>query len=301
MAVTRQQLIDKVAEFRANYAKLMAKLPELGYEVAEKREIFMDLTQNGLTRAILYIPKEIAAKPMPLILAIHGGAWVQGSADYHDGWCRMMAARTGFAVLNIDYKLAPEYPFPTAVDECCYTAKYVTDNAEELGIDPERIAVVGHNVGANLAANVTFYARDTGMAKIKCQVLDAGTVGAGPGKTEPLTYLLPGEELVMPRRASFLNTCYTVRLDLDDDRRVHPGLAKDVSGLPQMLALCGESDHVTPGQVEYANRVAETGTPVRIEYFKDCRHGFTTKPDLGPAEEVERAWTVICDYLKETL
>jgi len=288
-------------QFRANYAKLMAKLPELGYQVAERREIFMDLTPAGPTRALFYIPNGAAEGPLPLILAIHGGAWVQGSADYHDGWCRMMADRTKFAVLNIDYKLAPEYNFPTAVDECCYTAKWVTENAGELGIDPERIAVVGHNVGGNLAANVTHYARDTGMAKIKCQVLDAGTVGAGPGKTAPLTYLLEDEELEMPRKGSFLNTCYTNRLDLDDDRRVHPGLIGDVSNLPPLLAICGEGDHVTAGQVEYAKRLEAAGVPVRIEMFRDAYHGFTTKPDLAPPEEVARAWDVICDYLKETL
>ena len=104
------------------------------------------------------------------IVYFHGGAWIFGDLDTHDGLCRALANESGCRVVAIDYRLAPEHKFPAAVEDACAATKWVAAHAVELGIDPNRLAVAGDSAGGNLAAVVCQMARGQGF-KIALQVL----------------------------------------------------------------------------------------------------------------------------------
>ena len=127
-------------------------------EVAEIRDGQLDGPHGGLRyRTYDNCPK---ASPKPAILFLHGGGWVFGSLDSHDAVCHQLALKTGFFVLSLDYRLAPEHPFPAAVDDSVTGFNWLVEHAQKLGIQPRNIAVVGDSAGANLAANVCLFQRD---------------------------------------------------------------------------------------------------------------------------------------------
>lgn len=107
----------------------------------------------------VYRPRS-SSSPVPALVYLHGGGWVVGNLDSHDGVCRALARRAGCTVVSVDYRLAPEHPFPAAVDDAWAATTWVADSADELGIDPQKIAVGGDSAGGNLAAAVATLARD---------------------------------------------------------------------------------------------------------------------------------------------
>ena len=108
----------------------------------------------GPIAARVYTPDGLAA-PSPAILYIHGGGWVTGSIETHDSWCRKLAQGAQARVVSIEYRLAPEHPFPAAADDATATFRWITRNADELGVDPSLVAVAGDSAGGNLSAVVS--------------------------------------------------------------------------------------------------------------------------------------------------
>src|SRR5206468_12422355 len=109
---------------------------------------------GGAIRARLYVPTE-SASPRPLLLYMHGGGWVVCDLDTHDNVCRFLPREAGVLVLSVDYRLAPEHPFPAAVEDSLAAYGHVVENAAELGTEPRAIAVGGDSAGGNLAAVVS--------------------------------------------------------------------------------------------------------------------------------------------------
>jgi acetyl esterase len=126
-------------------------------------------TPAGPLRLRLYRPP--TAGPAPLVTYFHGGGWVIGDVDTHDGSCRILSRRTGAVVVSVDYRLAPEHRFPAALDDCDAAVAWVAAHATELGGDPRRLGVAGDSAGGNLAAAVTQRARRRGGPAIAAQAL----------------------------------------------------------------------------------------------------------------------------------
>lgn len=137
--------------------------------VAIVEDLSLDLAGRTIP-ARLYVPEGSGENP-PLVIYYHGGGWVIGTLDTHDGTCRALARASGAAVLSIGYRLAPEHPFPAPFDDCYDALVWARDHAADLGVDGTRIAVAGDSAGGNLAAAVAIRARDEGGPALRHQLL----------------------------------------------------------------------------------------------------------------------------------
>ena len=126
---------------------------------------------RGEIGARLYVGLDAPRSPQPLLVYYHGGGWVIGNLDTHDGACRFLAEHSGCRVLSIDYRLAPEHPFPEPLEDAVAAFAWAHENAAELGADPERIAVGGDSAGGNLATAVCLQSRDSGSPQPAMQLL----------------------------------------------------------------------------------------------------------------------------------
>jgi len=129
-----------------------------------------DIEASGIPKIRIYAAQEQTTN-QPVVMYFHGGGWVLGDLETHDALCRQLAVETGFAIASVEYGLAPENKFPGPLEDCFAAVKYVSSNAEALGVDPGKIAVVGDSAGGNLAAAVAMKARDDGGPPIKFQLL----------------------------------------------------------------------------------------------------------------------------------
>jgi acetyl esterase len=214
----------------------------------------------------IYRPE--AGTTLPVVVFFHGGGWVLGNIETHDGTCRALANRSGAVVVSVDYRLAPEAPFPAAVDDCITVTRWVHAYAAELVVDPSRLAVAGDSAGGNLAAVVSLAARDGGPA-IAFQLLiypavDAHMTAASI-KENGEGYFLTETDMVW---------FYGHYAPDRDDWRASPLLAKDLSGLPPALVITAGYDPLRDEGEAYAERLREAGVPTELVRFDGMIHGF---------------------------
>ncbi|MDQ2797599.1 MAG: alpha/beta hydrolase, partial [Actinomycetota bacterium] len=138
----------------------------------------------------VYRPSRPGAGPLPVVLNFHGGGWVSGDPRQTEWWCAAIAAQAGVVVVSVDYRLAPEHPFPIPVEDCYAATRWVAEHGADLTVDGGRLAVMGDSAGGNLAAVVSLMARDRGGPAIALQVLIYPSVDLGadyPSKQENAT------------------------------------------------------------------------------------------------------------------
>lgn len=175
-------------------ARVVAERPPIPMARVEPVEI---PGPAGDIPARLYVPRRAEAEAPPLLVYFHGGGWVIGDLDTHDSPCRFLADRSGAAVLAVDYRLAPEHPFPAAVEDAYAAYLWASADGERLGTDPTRVAVGGDSAGGNLAAVVCLLARDEGTQPPAMQLLIYPV--ADTGREAPSRQAL-GEGFLLTRR-----------------------------------------------------------------------------------------------------
>ncbi|HEV2364532.1 MAG TPA: alpha/beta hydrolase [Caulobacteraceae bacterium] len=234
--------------------------------------------------AILYLPPQ-AARPMPCIFHIHGGGFVAGKAERQEPMHRDLAHDLSCAILSVDYRLAPETPFPGAIEDCYAALAWLFAKAGEFGIDATRIGVMGESAGGGLAAALALLARDRGEHRLAFQHLiypmldDRTCVAAHP---HPLT----GEFIWTAH-----NNHYGWRSLLGAEpggaevsAYAAPARAADVSGLPPTFLSTAALDLFLEENLDYARRLMRAGVPVELHVWSGAFHAF----DLVPAAEVAR-------------
>ncbi|MGU3536585.1 alpha/beta hydrolase [Methylobacterium sp. A54F] len=241
---------------------------------------------GGPLPARLYAP-EGAAGPGPGLVYFHGGGFVAGGLDTHDGLCRGLVASAGCRLLAVDYRLAPEHPFPAAFEDGAAAVAWAAAQAGRLGIDPGRLGVGGDSAGAAIAAHaarVSAHGKGPTLAfqVLLCPVLDAE--GAGPSRAAFASgYLLDAETI--RRDADSLGIGPAER----EDPRLSPLRAADLAGLPPALIHTAEYDIVRDDGTAYAARLAEAGVPVRHTCHAGMIHDFYGLVGLIPAARAARA------------
>ena len=211
---------------------------------------------------------------LPALVYYHGGGWVIGDLDTHDVVCRTLANAARCAVLSVEYRKAPEAPFPAGVEDSLAALRFVAANAAELGVDASRIAVGGDSAGGNLAAVVSLMARDAGGPSVSFQLLVyPGTdqrMGHPSIDANGVGYLLEKKSMLyfrghyLPRGEDWL------------DWRASPLLAKNLAGLPPAYVLTAGFDPLLDEGRAYADRLAKEGVAVEYRNYPDMVHGFIT-------------------------
>lgn len=229
--------------------------------------------QGGPIPSRLYVPGGLPpGEPMPLLVFFHGGGWVIGDLETHDGVCRFLAAAAGMAVLALDYRLAPEHPFPAAVEDAWAGFAWAAANAGELGVDPARIAVGGDSAGGNMAAVISLLAK----------------AAEGPMPAMQLLIYPPTDSAAdLPSRYLFREGFMLTKGDMDNferhylppgtdatDPRVSILLAPDLSGLPPAYVAIAGFDPLRDEGEAYALRMREAGVQVALRRHPGLIHGF---------------------------
>jgi acetyl esterase len=235
----------------------------------------------GEMPARLYVALGAPQPPQPLLVYYHGGGWVIGDLETHDGVCRFLAAHAGCRVLSIDYRLAPEHPFPAPVEDAFAAFNWAAEHAADLGADPTRIAVGGDSAGANLSTGVCLQARDRGGPRPAMQLLlypPTDVVGEQPSReTFAEGFLLTRNDMRWFEDNYLPNGCDPA------DPRASMMRARDVSGLPPAhVATAGFDPLRDEGEV-YAGRMREAGVKVALQRYPGLIHGFANLTAICPS------------------
>jgi acetyl esterase len=230
---------------------------------------------GGALPVRLYRPA--AGGALPTIAYFHGGGFVIGSLDTHDGTCRALANASGCAVLSVGYRLAPEHRFPAAPEDCWAALAWIAEKGGPLGLDPERLAVAGDSAGGNLAATAALLARERGPA-LRYQLL---VYPVTDHSFETPSYRENGEGYFLS--AAMMRWFWAQYLEdaaQGADPLASPLRAADLSGLPPALVLTAEYDPLRDEGEAYAARLRAAGVPTELRRTPGQIHGFFSMFDV---------------------
>ncbi|HLI67217.1 MAG TPA: alpha/beta hydrolase [Caulobacteraceae bacterium] len=263
------------ADRRRSLEALAALAEETPPDPVDVRDL-LSPGEHGGVRLHLYRPAELRGDGC--LVFFHGGGWVAGGLATHDGVCRRLAAAGGMRVLAVDYRLAPEHPFPAAVEDALAVVRWAADEADALGFDARRLAVGGDSAGAGLAAVVTQTRERPPIAAqlLVCPILDVTNQSASRHAFA---------------HGYFLDAA-TLEADLADycgagvdraDPRISPALAPTLEGQPTTLIHAAEYDPFRDEAIAYAGRLTAAGVDTRLTVWPGLIHYFYALPRLIPA------------------
>lgn len=272
------------AEARLLYTAGRKVLAPEPMPVAEIRDLAMP---GSLGPIPLRLYRAFSEGVLPVLVFFHGGGWVAGNLETHDGICRRLSNETGCRVIAVDYRLAPEHPFPYGLSDAVAALNHVTRNAELFGLDPKRLGVAGDGTGATLAAVLCRIARDAGSDAIAfqlllCPILDLQAKSPchpelGKGHLEEFETFRRDVELYVPAGCDLA------------DVRLSPLRAEEFTGLPPAFIHTAQFDPFGEQGEAYAQRLGGFGVPVHGRCHPGMIHGFYGLPrDIPYALEAMR-------------
>ncbi len=221
--------------------------------------------------------------PVPTVVFFHGGGFVIGDLETHDNQCRTVCRAVGAVVLSVGYRLAPEAPFPAAVEDAVAATRWAADHVGELGADAGRLVVAGDSAGGNLAAVVAQVARDAGGPPLAAQLLVYPATDFA-GEHASRTENAEGYFLTVSDMEWFGGHYAGTHEDLADPR-LSPLRAADLSGLPPAVVVTAEFDPLRDEGEAYARALEAAGTPVVLRRYDGMIHGFFDLGALSPAAQ----------------
>ncbi len=283
-----------VTEARA----LLESLAAIGGPPAEVASV-EDRTFSGPAGDVpvrIYRPTDDAG-PQPVLVWFHGGGWVLGSIEGSDLTCRNLAAQSGVVIVSVGYRLAPEHPYPSGLDDCYAAMVWVTATAGDLGVDPDRVAVGGDSAGGNLAAVVALAARDRGGPAVRFQLL-----------VYPVTDALMSHPSVRDNGQGYMLTDDSMKWFIElylgergdpKDPLVSPVYADDLSGLPPALVITAEYDPLRDEGEAYGTRLQQDRVAAKVSRYDGMIHGFFSMGAIVDA--ARRATAEAADALRGAL
>lgn len=276
--------VDGMVELRQRRAALLVNRRLTWVFGADDPGVAVREAWAGEIRLRLHVPRA-PASGRPIVLAFHGGGWCWGSPEQSRWMASRIAARIGAVVIAPAYRLAPEHPYPAAVEDCWSVLTWAVANAGDLGADPARIAVLGDSAGGTLAAVLALRARDEGESRIRGQVLIYPLVDLvglrGRGLGEIVENYLGGDG------------------SLAEEWRASPLRARSHAGLPPALVLTARFDPLRPHAERYAAALRTAGVEVAVHCPRLATHAYLTLPGISPASRGGLARIV--GFLRERL
>lgn len=256
----------------------------------------------------IYLPEENFAfqsesedNMVPVLLFLHGGGWVTESVDTYSRVCASMAKNTGQVVVSVGYRLAPEFPFPAALNDCYAVAKSLYTNKFLLNTNAENITLIGDSAGGNLAAALSLMARDRGEFMPRKQILIYPAVSNDYSEACPFPSVSEnGTDFLLTRQKlmQYLDLYESSPADRQNPYFA-PILATDLSSQPRTLILTAEFDPLRDEGEAYGRKLKDAGNEVEICRLHDALHGFFA---LGiKYHTVEESYTIINRFLKKSL
>ncbi|MEK9708336.1 MAG: alpha/beta hydrolase [Alphaproteobacteria bacterium] len=228
---------------------------------------------GGDMRIRIYTP-EGADGPLPGFLFIHGGGFVIGSIESRDPQCRIICRDVGCVVISVDYRLAPEHPYPAAPDDCWAALLWTVENEAELGINASRIAVGGESAGGNLAAGLALRARETGGPTLVAQILVYPVTDMFFEQDLP-SFALADEDYFLTReQMRWYWDCYLPGTTTTTDPLISPCMEQDLSNLPFTQIVTAEFDPLRDDGKRYGERLAAAGVDVEYACMPGMIHGY---------------------------
>ncbi len=284
---------QSLAEYRRIVADIYSqRVPPRPLNYEERR--ISGVEGAPAVRILLYRP-EMVTPGMPAVIHLHGGGFFSGTAEMVGSESRSICDKHGAMVVAVDYRLAPEHPFPEPIEDCYAALDWLFNHAEELGVDPTRIVVMGGSAGGGLAAALTLLARDRAEHKLRAQLLIYPMLDPRTGTAQaPIDNASTGQ---------FVWTRETNRFGWEQLLPDHtipseaigyyaPALAENLSGLPETFIAVGALDLLLEESVAYALRLTRAAVPVEAHIYPGAPHGFRSiKGRLGEhlALDLDRA------------
>lgn len=270
-----------IAEIRAKAAETYAILPP---PVIAPEEIMVPSIHGG-PEIPVFLYRPATANPRGgAILHIHGGGMVMGSVKQMQAGPAALAAAAGVPVASVEYRLAPEHPFPAPQEDCHSALTWLAGQADTLGFDANRIVVAGESAGGGLAAALAIMARDLGGPAIAGQLLTYPMLDHRTGSTAcPYNNPTTGEFIWTRASNRFGWSALQGDYKADDERRgwFSPSLADDLTGLPPAYIATGSLDLFFDENLDYARRLVAAGVPVDLHSYAGAIHAFNAIPDAA--------------------
>ncbi|MFJ9025348.1 alpha/beta hydrolase [Streptomyces sp. NPDC102259] len=265
-------------------------------DVPKHAETLQVETGAGPVTCTVYRPSGADGTPAPVYVNFHGGGFIVGRPEQDDHLCRYIAATAGCVVVNVDYAVAPQRPFPAAVTQAYDVTAWIAGNGDAGSWDGSRLAVGGHSAGANLTAAVCRTARDRGAFSPRLQILDSAPVDMVTDPAAKLSRI--AKPLLTPTLMRIFTGVYVADPAKRADPLVSPGLADDLAGLPPALVITAENDRLRDEGDAYAKALEAAGVPVTHRVFEGVDHYFT---HVGPVPAGKEAIELMAATLRTAL
>lgn len=258
----------------------------------------------------IYSKKDSQQTNLPIFYYIHGGGFIAGSPDVVAEMCKLVVENTGGIAVSVDYRLAPENPFPTGLDDCYAVLQWIYNNAESLGGDKEKICISGDSAGGNLATVCALKDKEAGTGMVKAQALIYPTVNMAGVEDEDFSFSMKEYNIAL-RHMLYIRPMIKMMAEsttgdlasaigVDDlkDPYASPYLA-DLTGMPPCIILYGEHDYLRVENESYARKLKKAGVPVKAVRYLGLSHGFADI--VGGLPQAEDCMKEISNFMTEYL
>ncbi len=246
------------------------------YETGQMFDKFIQRGDEDPLMVRVYIPEGVKRKEKsaPVLLYFHGGGYIMGCVQDHDPLCGKLADSCGAVVISVEYRLAPEFPFPAAVDDAVCAADWAYENAGKFGGDRDNIMAGGDSSGANIAAVLALLSKEGKAPKLSRLILFYGVFGCVDLADSESAEKYGGGGYVLP--VSAMNTMMEIYAPEADpaDFRLYPGKAEDLSGMPPSIVVTAEFDPLRDDDEKFAKRLRSAGNEVECIRMDGMMHGF---------------------------